>query len=389
MTYLLGRELSAPKAYRAGTHRTRTPAATVAAFAPRMREFGITRLADVTGLDHVGLPVFMAVRPNARNLSVSQGKGIDRDAARASALMEAIEGWHGERISLPLRYESFPALRRSARVLDIHRLQLRPGARLRDNVPLAWVQGYELMSGDRCWVPFECVTTNGVLTPGVIPVFGLDTNGLASGNHLLEAIVHGLCEVLERDACARAKPRNKARQVDLSTVAYSSVRDVLDRLRCAELAVAVWETTSATGIPAFECQIFDRSDNPRWALKGLFAGQGCHLDQEVALLRAVTEAIQSRLTSIAGSRDDMFHYPTQANADDLEVMSRAISDPPPARSLLVTDLSTDSFEGDVEVLLEAMRSAGIEQAAVVDLSHADLGVPVVKVVVPGCRNNLS
>jgi len=51
---------------------------------------GITRVANVTGLDHVGIPVVMACRPNARGLAVSQGKGLTLDAAKASAVMESI-----------------------------------------------------------------------------------------------------------------------------------------------------------------------------------------------------------------------------------------------------------------------------------------------------------
>ena len=72
---------------------------------------GISRLADVTGLDRIGIPVVMACRPNARSLAVSQGKGLDRDAARASALMEAIELYHAERIASPLKLSSWNELR--------------------------------------------------------------------------------------------------------------------------------------------------------------------------------------------------------------------------------------------------------------------------------------
>jgi len=245
------------------------------------------------------------------------------------------------------------------------------------------------MADRPCWVPFECVTANCVPAPGAAPLFGASSNGLASGNHLLEAIVHGLCEVLERDACSRAAPREKARQVDLSTVRDPSGVELLERLQRAELVVAVWETTSATGIPTFACELLDRPDRARWTLHGLFSGQGCHLDPEVALLRALTEAVQSRLTSIAGSRDDMFAYATQANPDDLEVMMRAILDPPPRHPLSTDDRSTDSLDDDLDVLLEAMRGAGLEQAAVVDLTREDVGVPVVRVVVPGCRNDVA
>ena len=83
--------LSTPveKRYRRGTHRTLSPAETLARFGIHARKLGITRLANVTGLDYLGIPVFMSIRPNSRSLSVSQGKGIDEDAAMASALMAA------------------------------------------------------------------------------------------------------------------------------------------------------------------------------------------------------------------------------------------------------------------------------------------------------------
>lgn len=59
---------------------------------------GITRVADVTGLDRIGIPVVMVCRPNARSLAVSQGKGIDIEAATVSGLMESVELYHAEHI---------------------------------------------------------------------------------------------------------------------------------------------------------------------------------------------------------------------------------------------------------------------------------------------------
>jgi ribosomal protein S12 methylthiotransferase accessory factor len=91
------------KGWRLGTHRAVPPSETVARLRPLMPALGITRLADVTGLDRIGVPVFQAIRPLSRSVSVSQGKGLDADAARASALMEAAETWHAERAETPLR----------------------------------------------------------------------------------------------------------------------------------------------------------------------------------------------------------------------------------------------------------------------------------------------
>ena len=96
------------KAYRRGTHRTVDPAATLARVRPHLQGMGITRIANVTGLDRIGIPVVMACRPNARSLAVSQGKGLTLEAAKASAVMEAIELHHAERIELPLKLGSHP-----------------------------------------------------------------------------------------------------------------------------------------------------------------------------------------------------------------------------------------------------------------------------------------
>src|SRR5262249_42558185 len=91
---LFGQPPAAAKHYLRGTHRAAAPAETLRRFGPCMASVGITRLADITGLDAIGLPVFVAIRPTSRALSTAQGKGLDRDAAKASAMMESIESWH-------------------------------------------------------------------------------------------------------------------------------------------------------------------------------------------------------------------------------------------------------------------------------------------------------
>jgi ribosomal protein S12 methylthiotransferase accessory factor YcaO len=84
-----------PKAFRRGTHRALAPDETLARVRHHASQMGITRLGNVTGLDLIGIPVAVAVRPNSRSVSVSQGKGLTLPQAMASALMEAVEGFHG------------------------------------------------------------------------------------------------------------------------------------------------------------------------------------------------------------------------------------------------------------------------------------------------------
>lgn len=393
-----GRELAAAKGYTAGTHRTRSPTDTLAAWAPLMPRLGITRLADITGLDVIGLPVIQAVRPNARSVSVSQGKGLDREAARASALMEAIEAWHGEQVQAPLCHEQARALRlREEAAVELRLLPRRVGAEVRDDVPLLWCRGWDLARGRPTWVPHACVSVDFVRDPReLLPPFIESTSGLASGNHLLEAIVHALCELIERDATALAALRGaeeeSACRLDPAAVDDPGCRAVLEKIAAAEVEVGVTDITSDVGVPAYACRLVDRPGGPRWAARGLSSGFGCHLDPAVALMRALTEAVQARLTLIAGSRDDLSLRTYEAFADPqaiaLEVA--ALRAARPTRRLAdAPRLATGSFEGDVALLLERLRGVGCDSAVLVDLTRPELGVPVARVVVPGLEGRFA
>lgn len=382
---------AAPKGFTIGTHRARAPRETLDEYEPLMPKMGITRLANLTGLDRVGIPVYTAIRPNSRGLAASQGKGLDPVAAKVSALMESIETWHAERVALPLRYESLSELRQISNVADVAKIPRRTVAPLRPDMATMWVEGYDLLGEQACWVPLECVSTNFAKRgAGIGGVFFQSSNGLASGNTPAEASLHGLYEVIERDALSlyvqEDAALHKGRQIDLKTIDDPCCREVLSRLGDAEVVTAAWEITSDAGIPCFAATIIDNSGLPSWRTMGAFSGYGCHSNPGIALLRALTEAVQSRVTMIAGSRDDLFpaEYASCRNLDDQRHMLEQFRTPPATREFgSCRDRSGDSFGHDMELVLAGLRGAGISQAIVVDLSREDLGVPVVKVIVPG------
>jgi ribosomal protein S12 methylthiotransferase accessory factor len=64
----------------------------------RRHEFGITRVAAITRLDRIGLPVVQVTRPLSLSNVVSQGKGLTPGEAITSALMESLETWAAERV---------------------------------------------------------------------------------------------------------------------------------------------------------------------------------------------------------------------------------------------------------------------------------------------------
>ena len=125
---------------------------------------------------------------------------------------------------------SVRTLRGRLPLADVRAAAARAGRKLDLDARLDWVEGWDLMGGAPAWVPLESVTLDCVFPRGYQPTFALGSNGLASGNHLLEAIVHGLCEVIERDAEAHWRLQRGQRRVDLDTVTDPHCRALLDRI---------------------------------------------------------------------------------------------------------------------------------------------------------------
>ncbi|MDI1430201.1 YcaO-like family protein [Polyangium sorediatum] len=384
-----GAQPAVPKRFTAGTHRTVSPEETVDRVRPFLPALGITRIADVTGLDNLGVPVVMVVRPGSRSISVSPGKGLTLAAAQASGVMESIEHWHAEHILLPLKLGSVFELH-SHHLLDaggLPRLSVRP---FHDHLRMYWVAGMDLVSGAPTWVPFEVVHTDYALPLlAASGAFVMSSNGLASGNHLYEALSHAICELVERDAAtlwhlsgAEAKRRTR---LDPSTVDDATCRTLLDRLEDADVLTCLWEITSDIGVPAFCCTIVDRDPNPLRPVAPM-TGFGCHPARGVALLRAITEAAQTRLTLITGARDDV-RASGHGPEDDLRAARhflREHGEAPGRRAFReAPDHLGETFDTDVAWEIDRLRAAGLHQVVAVDLTRSEFGIPVVRVVIPG------
>jgi YcaO-like protein with predicted kinase domain len=377
------------KRFRAGTHRLAAPEETLERARRLMPALGITRIANVTGLDTLGIPVVMVTRPNAKSLSVAQGKGLTLTAARVSGLMEAIESYHAEHITLPLKLATYHQLCFTHRLIDVAALPRYEGSTFHPELRTLWIEGRSLLDGTSRWLPYELVHTDFTLPfPPGSGCFMMSSSGLASGNHPAEAISHGLCELIERDAATlwrlRGPEEKLPTRLELDTVEDPGCREVLGRYRSAGVAVSVWDITSDVGVAAFHCVIAAREPELHRPI-GLMGGYGCHPAREIALLRALTEAAQSRLTLISGARDDMLSQRVDAQGylERMRQFHEHLEAPGPRRAFsAVPTYASDTLEGDVAWVLERLRAAGLSEAVVVDLSKPELGIPVVRVVVP-------
>ncbi|HEX5063178.1 MAG TPA: YcaO-like family protein [Kofleriaceae bacterium] len=410
--------LDAPTKLRDGTHRAASLDATWKRFARVAPAAGITRIADITGLDTLGIPVFAAIRPMGLSLATQQGKGISPEAARVSALMESLETYSAEHIEREAVRDSYRALSKRTNVVDVRRLPralpaalpaerpgdkrrpadkrrrgdkrrrvaptrrhaMRRGGRLDLDARWRWVEGFDLTAGEPILVPREAVTLDTTFTKP--PTFDISSNGLASGNVLVEAIVHGLCEVLERDAESAWRRAGGDRRLVLDTITDPACRALIDRITATGARVFIWDLAAESGIAAIGAAIMEDPNEPAWRTLGFYQGFGAHLLPEIAIARALTEAAQTRLTYIAGARDDFFPF-DYARATDPELLAdlwqrlAAPCDEP----VIFDDLPRRETRGlgeDLEALVGLC-----EQVIVVDLTHRKLRVPVVKVIVPG------
>ncbi|GGZ21005.1 hypothetical protein GCM10010300_76060 [Streptomyces olivaceoviridis] len=370
------------KAIVTGTHRARPAEETWEWIRPVLSRCGVTRVADVTWLDEIGIPVFQAIRPNAHTLSVSQGKGISAMLARVSAAMEAIELWHAEHPRVPTT------------TVTVERMEPALGYPL-DALPLAtrhfigpdcrfdWYPATRIDGQGASYVPASLLRLDACVTGRWTPAaFRATSNGLASGNVLDEALLHGMYEVIERDASARARRYGTAEPVDLSTVDDAPARRLLELFEAAGVHVTVRALASPFRVPTFDVTI----TSP--AFPTPFGGAGTHLDVGVALSRALTEAAQSRATAIAGARDDIgqtpyreahFHSVNRSPAPPVApVGARGGIDFTSIASVPLRSLSDETLH-----LAGRIESVTGRPPLYVDLTYPDIGIPVVHVVCPG------
>ena len=357
---------------------------------------GITRLAGITGLDTIGVPVYTAHRPNSRSLSVMHGKGYTCDAAKASALMEAVETYHAENITLPLCLGSYAELSCKNKIIDVSLLP-----KFRDHVftphaRIMWIEGEDLISGEKKFVPYEMVHTDyRSPLPCGHGCFIPSSNGLASGNDVLEALIHGICEVIERDAMTLWHLKSPARQnqnkIDLSTISDLRCADIIKRFHQAKTPVGIWDITSDTGVPAFLCRILSE-DSFDFSGTRPASGMGCHLSKNVALLRALTEAAQSRLTFIAGIRDDLSResYKKFLSSEEKIKWHESVLNQSSLKDFsTLPSFGIGGLDHDSGILLRQLKKIGVQEVIIVDLTKPEFDIPVLRVIIPGLEGVLS
>lgn len=337
---------------------------------------GVTRLADITRLDRIGLPVWQAVRPMSRALSVHQGKGARPSDAQLGALLEAAESDAAERFQANGPVCTWHELDAGERPQD-----LADFARHRNTPPspdqvVQWTRA-ERVDASNCWIPFDCVSLDFSLPEPSL--FERSSAGLATGTSREDARRTALYELIERDALRAFLGTDMIarlqHEIMPGTVPYDWFADLEGRIASAGGSLRIFRLP-AIG-PAFAASIDDHSKDAR--PYRAIVGHAAHPDAEIALFKAVAEAVQSRLTFISASRDDclpsLYDQPERA-------VSFALAPPPNPGVQPMPNDAAETGPTTVGAIAEALSKAGFDRCCFVPILERD-GFWIERAFVPG------
>ena len=402
-----------------GTSRIKPAHETLSNVMPISKKIGVTRLADITDMDVLRIPNYSAVVPGTEDyIWVYSGKGPTKRHAMASALMESIErysslpsGWLGKFVR-----SSYSELSKTHKVLHPDEIVEPMRFVYHTDMMMDWLPGCDLVSGEEIMVPASIALFRYTSSPPAINPFSyFHTNGLASGNVMEEAVCHALCEVIERDAMSLADLRASAipfhilrtivhslnaaafsvshiltdkfvddpsifPDVDISEIDFEPVKTLVEKFRQAGISLMVKDITSDIGIPTFNASSVEWISHDYGYLA---EGHGTHPDARIAVLRAITEVSQTRAANIQGARDDLrkIKY-NDENTDDRRAWQFMHSTKKIRFSEVPTFFNEDILD-DINFLLYRLKNVGLNQVIIVDLTNQDIGIPVVRAIVPG------
>jgi thioglycine synthase len=352
-----------------------------------LKAFAISRVSELTGLDGIGLPVYTCVRALSDTISIHGGKGLEPQAARCGAILEAIEfeaAEHPQGKFVRGRAIDIPPEDR----LPIEDCFPARASTVNDFTQLAWEEATNIQNGSVKLIPSDLVWMVPRIKDQPLMYLQMGSNGLASGASGEDAILSGLYEILERDAwtlnqflldnCGILPTRTPL--ISLPPRLETIVRKV----EAAGIKIHLFDITNDYRVPVFSAVMVDLSGN----VAGTFGGFGCHLNAEIAAIRAVTETAQARCCYISGARDDLFRRQfllmKRMDQHKLDGMFNDLPLGSPISDYRVTKFP--DVRSELRYLLKLIRSLGVSEVFVRTLgTFLDEKVHVVRVFSPQCE----
>ena len=349
--------------------------------------FSITRLCDVTGLDRIGIPVVQAVRPLSLSNSVSQGKGFDLGQAAVAAMMESIETAVAEQIPRTRLITSTPADMCGPEALHVLAPLLYGDIEWEEwrDFPVEWIAGLDLASGAVAYVPSATVFTDYTIdSPHSSAPFIRNTTGLGAGACLEQAIKQGLTESLERLATGQAKSVHgffENFRLDLDQYANERTLGHIRQMENSGYYSGSYLCPSPPGVCTVWTRVIEATDTPLglpWPADGF----ACRLSLGDAMESSFLEAVQTRCSVIAGSRDDITraYYPRYIDPELRKFEAEQIRGGRSLKAPLDSMTGTHEAGPWLEKLVQAFQAEGQRPVLVPLLVEPEVPLFVVRIV---------
>jgi YcaO-like protein with predicted kinase domain len=360
---------------------------------------------DISFTDTLGIPVHVILRlPEMQRarfeplkewgemdfVFIEKGKGATPERSRLSCMMEALERYSGAYFPLAGRTveASFDELGDNA--VDPREFFLPEGIGFSPERRLTWFRGRDLINGEEMLVPLEFVLTD--FPDSAYPFEGFQSprmgffvsNGLSAAQNLDDALSAGICEVVERDAQYRIAHEMEPwpRSVDIRGDIHF---ETLERLFIeAGLDLKTFYCDDAPGVYTAFAASFDPY------CRMLFQGSAASTDIRIALHQAILEVAQQRAWVF------FYHYRTHCRYLPIvryireKIHPASLAQEVPAGHWILQAGDPTPLAGipplpsGLESLVHALTPD--HQVLAFDLTHPDLKIPVVRVIVSGLKN---
>lgn len=364
-----------------------SPIETVNRFKERLVEVNLDILQEVRRIDNgrLDIPVYFSVCGKDAQAVIGNkkqmGKGSTPEQSQASACMELAERFSF--FSFKQNEENFitdtyanlkqtgqPLLPLVRLLLSVHdeNTDIATLERLIEDIPIQWVWGTNLNSGEVLLVPFSWFYAIN------------EFNGPSAGNTFEEAILQGISELVERHVCSLVNHHSLATPaIDPDSVTDPVARELIDKFHKNNIDLYLNDFTLDTGIPTVGALAIDRSTFPNTS--EIVYTAGTTPDPEKALIRAITEVAQ-----LAGDFNSSANYvasglPKPLSMDEVRYLTEtettiSIHDMP--------QLSDNNMRVEIDRCLAALSRLGLE-VLVVNTMHEKLQVPAIYTIIPGCH----
>ncbi len=360
------------------------PEDTVRRFRERLARIDLDILEDTVRIDNgrLGIPVYFSLcgrdAEEVTGAKKQMGKGGTPAQAEASSVMELAERFSFFSFNADpanfivdeyrnVKDRSIP-FELVARSVHEESDDLEPALKAFERLPMRWCSGYNLTRQKEVLVPFDWFYAIN------------EFNGPSAGNCAEEALLQGICEVVERHVSSLVSRRRlKTPGLRLDDVQDPLVREMLDKYASAGIRLYANDFTLDMGIPTVGVLAYDPATFPKQS--EIVWTAGTTTSPEKALSRALTETAQLAGDFNTGSNYVASGLPKPKGPADVDFVIEPVT---MTGLAALPDISSPNLRLEVENCVSALSKRGFEVIAV-ETTHPLLGIPAFYAIVPGAR----